>query len=60
MIIILEPDSEPDSKLGLIQHEKATIQLRNKNNVVQSFEPSEIVKEKYDLSILVLCSIFSK
>ena len=39
MTIILETDSEPDSKIGLIQHQKATIQLSNAQSIVFKFFP---------------------
>lgn len=37
--IILEPDSELDSNLGLIQLQKATIQLRNTQLILIKFCP---------------------
>ena len=37
MTIILEPDSEPDSKIGLIQYQKAIIQLSNAQLIVFKF-----------------------
>ena len=68
MTIILEPDSKPDSKIGLIQHQKAIIQLSNaqstvfkfcpKNNdemyfiLVQSCKPFKMVKRKKILIIM--------
>ena len=37
MIFILEPDSELDSKLGLIQQKKVSIQLNNAQSVLVRF-----------------------
>ena len=67
MTIMLEPDSEPDSKIGLIQHQRATIQLNNAISIVfkfcpkiddemylilvQSFKPLKMTKRKLFLII---------